>query len=321
MSSPSEDPSAAPTPSPLRLCFSAPAIAVLAAGVIVTVIGEFLAIPDSQGETVWGYLPFAGPVLAGVFGVLQPLWRGGRDMQTFTVPMFLLPFVAAVLCSVTELIVWVLPAFQNALAVALARDPWHYWFDGGPVWMPILLVGYAVGLMAAAVVWIGVSIPVLAISRTRDFVKLNMLDPDPRYLRRARISGVATSVMLLGIVATVTCFVLGHPAFGWLFVVVVVGSAATVVDAARRSQAPIGGARRTIRRFRDPAPRVGALQGANSLEQALKAPGATAAPARCRECTLASGVVHSRVRSRALAASVEKECGLLDDGGHVGNET
>lgn len=242
MSSPSEETSTVPASSPLRLCFSASAIAVLVVGVIATVIGEFLAIPDDQGETVWGYLPFAGPVLAGVFGVLQPLWRGGRDVQAFTVPMFLLPFVAAVLCSAASLIVWVLPAFQNALAVVLARDPWHYWYDGGPVWMPILLVGYAVGLIAAAIVWIGVSIPVMAIARTRDFVELNMLDPDPRYLRRARISGVATSVMLLGIVAMVTCFVLGHPGCGWLFVVVVIAAAVTVVatqrvDRQRRSAA------------------------------------------------------------------------------------
>jgi len=226
----------------LRLCVTVPAIVTLGAGVIITVVGEILAIPDAEGDTVWGNLPFLGPILAGIIAVLQPLWRPPRTLAAFFGPLFLLPLAAAVLCSIASIVVWVMPSFQSAVAAATSTDGFHYWFDGGAPWPAFLLVGYAVGLIIGLIAFLVVSLPVIVMTNTREFVVMNMLDRDPQYLRRNRISGIALSLTLLSVFGVPSGFVFGYPAVGWIFVVLGVASCTTVVltqrvDRRRRAEA------------------------------------------------------------------------------------
>ena len=186
----------------LRETFSVETWIALVVGVVVTVVGVHLAAasPESRGLIS---VMVMGPIVATALAVAQLVRRGNQ----FLVPQFffltvIVSFASATICTIAVYVTIALPGLE------ILRDAQgdNYLIDAPPA-MSVGVVGVILALLAGVAVFLVIVLPVISISRPRQFAEANMLNTDPKFAVRNRRAGIAMSFMLaallLGIVLIV----------------------------------------------------------------------------------------------------------------------
>ena len=174
-----------------RETFSVETWIALVLGVVVTVVGVHLAArsPESRGLlSVMGM----GPIVATALAVAQLVRRGNQFLVAqFFLLTVVVSFLSAVTCTIAAYLTIAWPGFE------ILRDAQgaNYFLDAPPVWF-VGVLGLILALLTGLAVFIVIVLPVVAISRPRQFTEANMLDTDPKFAARNRRAGIAMSFML-----------------------------------------------------------------------------------------------------------------------------
>lgn len=175
----------------LRETFSVETWIALVVGVVVTVVGVHLAAasPESRGLIS---VMVMGPIVATALAVAQLVRRGNQ----FLVPQFffltvIVSFASATICTIAVYVTIALPGLE------ILRDAQgdNYLIDAPPA-MSVGVVGVILALLAGVAVFLVIVLPVISISRPRQFAEANMLNTDPKFAVRNRRAGIAMSFML-----------------------------------------------------------------------------------------------------------------------------
>lgn len=175
----------------LRETFTVETCIALVIGVVVTVVGVHLAARSPESSGVLGVMGM-GPIVATALAVAQLVRRGNQFLVAqFFLLTVVVSFVSATACTIAAYVTIAWPGLD------ILRDAQgaNYYLDAPPV-MFVGVVGVILAFLTGIAVFVVIVLPVVAISRPRQFTEANMLDQDPKYAARNRRAGIAMSFML-----------------------------------------------------------------------------------------------------------------------------